>query len=76
MDGDRAVLGSGEVPVLEGDRRGWAHPRLSAGRGWDLPPCPEPCPLLLSWPDKGLWLRCAQGGARCWRRAGKDSVML
>lgn len=69
MDGERAVLGSEEVPVLAGDRA-LKSTQTEVGH---IPVCPRqlrgagtcppalPCPLLLSWRDKGLWLEVCPG---------------
>lgn len=86
MDGARAVLGSGEVPVLAGDGA-LKSAQTEVGhipvfqrqlRGAGTRP-PSPCPAHSCCPGETRgccsW-RCARGGARCWRRAGKDSLML
>lgn len=85
MDGERAVLGSEEMPVLAGDRA----LKSAQTEAEHVPVCrrqlrgagvcpPAPCPAHSCCPGetRGCGWRCARGGAQCWRRAGKDSVML
>lgn len=75
----RAVLGSEEVPVLAGDpalksaQTEVGHIPVCRGAG-TCPPCPAHscCPV-----ETGAVAGGVPGvGAQCWRRAGKDSVML